>query len=113
MKPTQLKRVFLFRSILNKQYGNYTEVEINIITAIYLMNEKNLRCSGNTLFTYLSAIHRTPSKKSLLFTIRKLKEREMIRVIGKGAGLKINLSLQGKIYLMDLEGKLRRIRFTV
>lgn len=112
MEPTQLKRIFLFRSILQKKDNHYTEVETNIMIAIYLMSKKLERCSGNTLFVYLSKIYRTPSKKKLLATIRKLKEKEMIEVTSKGAGLKIHLRIKGVNYLMELEDNLRRVRFT-
>lgn len=112
MEPTQLQRVFLFRSVLNKQYHKYTEVETNIMIGIYLMNKKGEKCSGNTLFVYLSKIHRTPSKKGLLATIRKLNAQEMLRITSKGAGLKIHLRLDGINYLKELEGSLRKVRFT-
>lgn len=112
MEPIQQKRVFLFRSVLNKQYNPYTEVETNIMIAIYSMGKKLERYSGNTLFVYLSKIYRTPSKKNLLATIRKLKKKEMIEVTSKGAGLKIHLRIKGVNYLMELENNFRRVRFT-
>jgi hypothetical protein len=111
MRATQIKRSFLFRYVLLKQYSNYTEVETNILIGIYIMNERYERCSCNTLFEYLSKVHRTPYKKTLLTTIRKFKQEEMIRVYSKGPGTKIHLTMDGKLYLHNLEERLRRVRF--
>lgn len=111
MNTTQLKRLFLFRVILTKQFENYSEVETNVLIAIYLMNKQFKRCTGNTLLDYLSAIHRTPYKKRLLGTIRRLKTDGMIRLVGKGASSKIVLTLEGDLYLIRLEERMRKIRF--
>jgi hypothetical protein len=111
MNTTQLKRLFLYRAILKKQFENYSEVETNVIIAIYLMNKQFKRCTGNTLLDYLSAIHRTPYKQRLLGTLRRLKMDAMIRVVGKGAKSKIVLTLEGDLYLIRLEESLRKIRF--
>jgi hypothetical protein len=75
------------------------------------MNKQLKRCTGNTLLDYLSAIHRTPYKKTLLATLRRLKMDGMIRVVGKGTGSKIVLTLEGDLYLIRLEERLRKIRF--
>lgn len=110
MKVTQLKRTFLFRYVLLKQWQHFTEVETNILIAIYLMNIKCERCTCNILFKYLSKYHRTPYRKTLLFTIRKFKQDGMIRIIGKGAGIKIHLTIDGNLYLMRLEEKIRGVK---
>jgi hypothetical protein len=111
MRATQLKRILLFRKILNKEVDHYTEVETNILIGIYIMNIEHKRCSGNTLFNYLSKINRTPYKKKLLLTIRKFKQEEMIRTFGKGAGTNILLTLEAKLILFRLEEKMRSVRF--
>lgn len=108
MKITHLKRSFLFRKILLKEWQHYTEVETNVMVGIYIMNETGERCSCNTLFTHLSAVHRTPYKKTLLATLRKFKQEGIIRLISKGPGTKIRLTMDGTLYLLGLEKKLRR-----
>lgn len=110
MKITQLKRSFLFRYILLKQWQHYTEVETNILMGIYLMNTSFKRCSCNTLFEYLSKVHRTPYKKALLSTLRKFKQEGLIRVLGKGPGTKIHLTNDANLYLLRLEEKLKNLR---
>ena len=112
MKFTQLKRSFLFRNILFKDWQNYSEVEINVVIGIYSMNYEFKRCSSNTLFRYLSKLHRTPYKKTLLATLRKFKQEGVIRVTGKGPGTKIHLTMDGTLYLSRIEEKLRRIQRT-
>lgn len=112
MIATELKRHFLFRKILNKELNHYTEVETNILIGIYIMNIEHNRCSGNTLFNYLSKINRTPYKKKLLLTIRKFKQEGMIKKFGKGAGTNILLTLEAKLNLFRLEEKMRRVRIS-
>lgn len=107
MKITNIKRVFLFRYVLNKEWPNYTEVQTNVMIGIYLMNQKFERCSCNTLIDYLSKVCRTPNKKTLLSTIRKFKEDDIVRIYGKGAGTKIKLTTDGELYLTRLEEKLK------
>ena len=109
MRLTQLKRIFLFRYVLSKQFDHYTEVETNVLMGIFAMEEKCERCSCNTLLEYLSKMHRTPYKKTLLLTIRKLKENGMIRSINKGPATKIHTTLKGLLHLMELEKKLKGI----
>ena len=111
MKFTHLKRSFLFRKILLKEWPHYTEVETNVLIAIYLMNCDLERCSCNTLSAYLSKVHRTPHKKTLLAILRKFKQEGVIRKIGKGPGTKILLTMDGTFYLQRLEEKIRRIKF--
>ena len=108
MKFTHLKRSFLFRKILLKEWPHYTEVETNVLIAIYLMKCDLERCSCNTLSAYLSKVHRTPHKKTLLATLRKFKQEGVIRKIGKGPGTKLHLTMDGNLYLMRLEDKVRR-----
>lgn len=112
MRATQLKRSFYYRYVLRKEYKPYTEVETNVMVGIYIMNETGERCSCNTLFAYLSKVHRTPYKKTLLATLRKFKQEGIIRVISKGPGTKIHLTIQGTLYLLGLEEKLRNLHFT-
>jgi len=107
MRVTNLKRSFFFRQILLKREDYYTEVETNVLIGIYLMNNKYLRCSGNTLFKFLSAVHRTPYKKTLLITLKKFKQEGMINKNGKGLSTKIYLTLKGTLYLIELEEKLK------
>lgn len=111
MRATQLKRSLLFRYVLMKQFDHYSEVETHILTSIYLMNVDHKRCSGNTLFKYLSKIHRTPSKKKLLLIVKKFKEQERVRRYGKGPGTNLVLTEHGKQYLFDLERKLKGIKY--
>lgn len=111
MKTIQLKRSFLFRHILVKQWNQYSEVETNVLIGIFLMNEGLERCSCNTLFEYLAKVRRTPYKKKLLATIRKLKSDGMVRILRKGPGTNMLLTTDGKLYLIDLEEKLRQIKF--
>ena len=111
MRATNLKRSFLFRYILLKQWRHYTEVETNVLIGIHLMNQKSERCSCNTLFKYLSKVHRTPYKKKLLFILRKFKEDGMIRILGKGPGTKIKLTTDAILHLFQLEEKLRGENF--
>ena len=106
MRVTNLKMSFLYRQILLKREDHYTEVETNVLVGIYLMNNKYLRCSGNSLFKYLSTVHRTPYKKSLLQTIRKFNQHGIVRIIGKGACVKIYITMDGNLYLSSLEKKL-------
>ena len=110
MKTTNIKRAFLFRHVLNKEWPHYTEVQTNVMIGICLMNEKYDRCSCNTLIDYLNKVHRTPYRKSLLSTIRKFKEDGIVRIYGKGAGTKIHLTTEGQLYLSRLEEKLKRVR---
>ena len=109
MKLTHLKQSFLFRNILLKEWPHYTEVETNVLIAIYLMNCDLERCSCNTLCAYLSKVHRTPHKKTLLATLRKFKQEGVIRKIGKGPGTKIHLTMDSIIYLSNLEKSITRI----
>ena len=111
MRATELKRTLLFRKVLNREFHHYSEVETNILISIYFMNMQYNRCSGNSLFKYLSKINRTPYRKNLLFTIRKFKHQGMIKVNGKGAGTNIILTQNAKLILFRLEEKLRRVRF--
>ena len=111
MKITYLKRSFFFRRVLAKGWPKYSEVETNVMIGIYLMNNSFERCSCNTLFAYLSKVHRTPYKKTLLATLRKFKQEGIIRVSCKGPGTKIHLTMEGTLYLIRLEEKLRRVRF--
>ena len=108
MKFTHLNRSFLFRKILLKEWPHYTEVETNVLIAIYLMNCNLERCSCNTLSEYLSMVHRTPHKKTLLATLRKFKREGVTRVTGKGPGTKIHLTMDGNLYLYRLEEKVSR-----
>jgi len=110
MKFTYLKRSFLFRKILLKEWQHYTEVETNVMVGIYIMNETGERCSCNTLFAHLSAVHRTPYKKTLLATLRKFKQDGVIRVTSKGPGTKIHLTMDGTLYLLNLERRIRNIK---
>ena len=110
MKITHLKRSFLFRKILLKEWQHYTEVETNVMVGIYIMNEIGERCSCNTLFAHLSAVHRTPYKKTLLATLRKFKQDGVIRVTSKGPGTKIHLTMDGTLYLLNLERRIRNIK---
>ena len=103
MRVTNLKRSFLFRQILLKREDHYTEVETNVLIGIYLMNNKYLRCSCNTLFKYLSSVHRTPYKKTLLLTLKKFRQEGMINKNGKGLTTKIHLTLKGELHLYELE----------
>ena len=111
MKFTHLKRSFLFRKILLEEWPHYTEVETNVLIAIYLMNCDLERCSCNTLSAYLSKVHRTPHKKTLLATLRKFKQEGITRVTGKGPGTRIYLTMDGTLYLIGLEKKLRKTKF--
>jgi len=106
MQAVQLYRNLIFRYALRKQYLSYTEFETNILIGIYIMNTHAKRCSGNTLFIYLSKIHRTPNKKNLLATVRKFKTDGMIRVLSKGVGTNIRVTEFGKQYLHELEERL-------
>ena len=51
--------------------------------AVYMMNEKNQRCSPNTLFDYLRDIHRQQRKKDLLSHLQLLRKEEMIQKTGE------------------------------
>lgn len=110
MRVTNLKRSFLCRKILLKREDHYTEVETNVLVGIYLMNNKYLRCSGNTLFKYLSTVHRTPYKKTLFITLKKFKQDGMINKNGKGL-TKIYLTLKGELHLFELERLIMKVRF--
>ena len=112
MKLTYLNRFFLFRSILLKQGQHYTEVETNVLIGIYLMNSDLVRCSCNTLTVYLSKMHRTPYKKTLLATLQKFKQDGVIRQTGKGRETNMHLTIEGKMYLFRLEGKISMVRFS-
>lgn len=107
MTTTQLKRALLFRYVLNKYFDHYTEVETYILISIYIMNTQGKRCSCNTLFTYLSKIHRTPYKKKMLLIVKNFIEQGRIRVLGKGPGTNLVLTEYGKQYLIHLEKKMR------
>ena len=111
MKAIQLKRFFLFRFILLKLWPHYTEVETNILIGIYLMNCDFERCSCNTLSAYLSKMHRTPHKKTLLATLRKFKQDGVTRITGKGRGTNNHLTMDGTLYLARLEEKLIKTKF--
>lgn len=111
MRATQLKRSLIFRFILLNKIDHFTEVETHTLIAIYLMNIDYQRCSGNTLFKYLSKIHRTPYRKRLLLTLRNFKETGIIRLSGKGPGTNLFLTEHGKQYLFDLERKLKGIKY--
>lgn len=110
MRIIQLTRCLLFRYVLKKQVESYTEVEINILVCIYLMNNQAKRCSCNTLINYLSKLNRTPSRKKLLYTLRRFKDEGIVRVFGKGPGTNVLLTTLGKIYLNELEDELKGIR---
>lgn len=110
MRITQLKKHLLFRKILNKEL-DYTEVETNILICIFIMNIQYERCSGNTLFEYLSKLHHTPYRKKLLSIVRKFKHEGMIKILGKGAGTNIILTQDAKLILFELEAKIRRVTF--
>jgi len=112
MRATELKRNLLFRKVLNKEFNHYSEVETNILISIYFMNIQYERCSGNSLFKYLSKINRTPYKKKLLLAIRKFKQEGMIKVNGKGASTNILLTQDAKLILFRLEEKVRRVRIS-
>jgi hypothetical protein len=85
------------------------EVETNVVLiAIYLMNCDLERCSCNTLSAYLSKVHRIPNKKKHCWQhYASLKQEGVIRKIGKGPGTKIHLTMDGNLYLMRLEDKVR------
>ena len=102
MRATQLKRSRLFRYVLMKQFDHYSEVETYILMSIHLMNNQGKRCSCNTLFTYLSKIHRTPYKKKLFMIIKNLKEQGRIRGLGKGRGANLVITEYGRQYLFHL-----------
>lgn len=114
MKTTQLTRCLLFRSALQKQINPLTEKETFILICISVMNDQHCRCSGNTLFRYLSKIHRTPSRKDLLSIIRKFKAPDgqddlMIRELGTGPGKNYLLTEGGKRHLFELGKKLKGV----
>lgn len=110
MNPTQLNRIFFFRTILSEEFNKYSEVETNVLIGIYLMNKKYERCSSKTLSEFLSKIHRTPNKKTLLASIRKFKMEDMIRICRAGQGIKMHLTMHGILYLFELEKKLKMLR---
>ena len=110
MKLTYLNRSFFFRSTLLKVGRHYSEVETNGLIGIYLMNCDLIRCSCNTLTVFLSKMHRTPYKKTLLATLRKFKQDGIIRQTGKGRGTNMHLTIEGNLYLFRLEGKVRRVK---
>lgn len=110
MTATQLKRSLLFRYILMKQFDHYSEVETHILVGIYLMNNDGKRCSCNTLFTFLSKIHRTPYKKKLLLIVKKLKEQNRIKGIGNGRGTNLVITEYGRQYLFHLEKKMTDVK---
>ena len=110
MTATQLKRSLLFRYILIKQFDHYSEVETHILISIYLMNNDGKRCSCNTLFAFLSKIHRTPYKKKLILILKKLKEQDRIKSFGKGSGTNLIITEYGRQYLFHLERKIRGIK---
>ena len=112
MKFINLKQSFLFRSILLKEGQHYTEVETNVLIAIYLMNCNLERCSCNTLSAYLLKVHRTPHRKTFLATLRKFKQDGVIRQMGKGRETNMNLTMDGTLYLYRLEGKVSMVRFS-
>ena len=103
MKINNLTKCFLFRLALRKTIDYYSEREINFLIGIFLMNKNAKRCSGNTLFTYLSKVYRTPDKKYMLSVLRKFKSEDLIRVLIKGPGTNIVLTEYGKQHLSDLE----------
>jgi hypothetical protein len=109
MQTDHLYRNLLYRYSLKKQFVIYSEFETNVLFGIYVMNRQFQRCSGNTLFKYLSQIHRTPYKKSLLAAIRKFKSDGCIRATGKGSGANIHLTEFGKQHLSELEERLNGI----
>ena len=92
-----------------KQFDHYSEVETHILVSIYLMNNDGKRCSCNTLFAYLSKIHRTPYKKKLLLIVKKLKEQNRVRGTGEGRGTNLVITEYGRQYLFHLEKKIRGI----
>ena len=106
-RAIQLKRIFLFREVLKDHDGHYSEKETQILIAIYLMGESCIRCSGYTLFKKISKVHRTSQKKGLLIIIKKFKSDGMVR----STGSKIELSLKGKLHLLELERLLGKVRF--
>lgn len=112
MEVTKLKQVFLYRYLIGKECPHYSEVETNVMIGIYLMNKKYERCSCNTLFEYLSKVHRTPYRKTLLSTIRKFKEDGVIRINGSGINKSLKLNAIGQLYLIELEKKLKGLKFS-
>jgi len=89
-----------------------TDKEIYLLIAIFIFNKQYRRCSGNTLFKYLSGIHRTPSRKDMFSIIRKFKKNNgqapaMIIELGVGPGKNYLLTEGGKQYLFELERRLR------
>lgn len=110
MRITQLTRSLLFRSIVKKQRDHYTAGETSILICIYIMNSKGHRCSCNTLFKYMAEIHRTPYKKKFLSLIRSLIQEGMIRRYGRAGGTNLIITTAGRLYLHELEEKLRKLK---
>ena len=109
MKLLNIKRALFYRHLVLKQWDHYSELETNILLAIFLMNEDAKRCSSNTLFCYLSKIRRTPYKKKFLIILKQFKSKELIRVFGKGRTVNMVLTLEGKLHLYDLEKRVKQI----
>jgi Mg2+/Co2+ transporter CorC len=116
MRITQITRQFLFRQSLEKinnsasaRFG-CTEKETNFLIGILLMNRNLQKCSGNTLFKYLSKVHRTPNKKAMLATLRRFKNEDLIRQFGNGAGSNLRVTEAGKLFLFGLEKKAKVLK---
>ena len=106
MKLLQLKRSLVLRSILKKQVIPFTESEINILPAIYLLDQQNQRCSANKIETLLSSKCRTPYRKTLLSRLRAFRRDEII--LGERGN--IRLSMYAMNCMREIEQTLRRVR---
>ena len=110
MNITNLKRQLFFKYALNRYADHFSEMESNILIAIFLMNAHYERCSCNTLTLFLSKIKHTPRKQNLIITIKKFKQLDFVRVYGKRNATNILLTTEGNKYVQGLEKQLRRSR---
>ena len=107
-KLSRINQILSMRKLI-KQWGYYTEAEVNVLICIYVMTENVEYCSGKTLFDRLSQFHRTPYKKKFLSTIRKFKQDQLIRTTKKGKISRIHLGIRGYMVLVELEKELLKV----
>ena len=107
MNITTIKRQLFYRYALSKMNFQFTEMENNILIAIFLMTASAQRCSSQTLILFLSKIRHTPNKQIFLRTIKKLIEKDFIKKFGDKAGTNMYLSTAGRLYIYDLEKEMR------
>ena len=99
-----------YKKVIKNSIAEVSESEALILIALDTMTKKGIHRTGNSLFKFMSKYKRTPHRKKMFATLRKLKQQNSIRVIGSKRANNIYLTFDGEARLQDLERDLKNVK---